>query len=387
MQSESETINNTDTPGDLTQKSNHKTGKGSKQKRQDAYRKKKNAETDAAIQAGIFARLKITDPTSVPAIPIAHEIHPVVVPVTFNALPEYVDRVWDTMEAIGTRPFGIINTLENKNIFKKGMQILAEVKLCYAQRAHIDKPDGELPSRKLYNEEELHDFNNMAEQLPYPLAMYLECIGNTLDRKQIVTPVLAEIREHENLSGAVTYAPRQLLPLLRVLQAGVCVDEHVHLIAQVLNDFPGIEWEEFEQVQAPPLPNRNMVRLTDRSATFLLNNNKIKWTDREYRIFRKIVQSMGSKKGFNITVDLSSGQGALAQIVQTPEWTVDQSIQWFTTTDLPEYDQKLGAAFGFGNHYGHNVQPSRFVGTYETAYWRGEITPRRVMNAILANQE
>lgn len=75
---------------------------------------------------------------------------------------EFVDRVWDTMEAIGTRPFGQLNTLENKNIYKKGMLILSEVKVCYAQRAHIDKSDEDLPSKKLYNTEELTDFNNMA---------------------------------------------------------------------------------------------------------------------------------------------------------------------------------------------------------------------------------
>lgn len=179
-------------------KSKHKTGVGSKQKRTDNYRKKKNKETDDAITAGIFARLKISDPTSVATIPIANEVHPVTVPVTFNILPTYVDRVWDTMEAIGTRPFGTLNTTANKAIFKKGMQILSEVKLCYAQRAHQDKPDEDLPSKKLYNTEELNNFKKLAELLPYPLAIYLECIGNTQDRKQIITPLLAEIDSMEH---------------------------------------------------------------------------------------------------------------------------------------------------------------------------------------------
>lgn len=59
----------------------------------------------------------------------------------------------------------------------------------------------------------------MAEILPYPLAIYLKCIGNTMDRKQIITPLLAEIKDLENLSGAVTYAPKQLLPLLKTLKS------------------------------------------------------------------------------------------------------------------------------------------------------------------------
>lgn len=66
----------------------------------------KNTETDNAIMAGIFARLKIRDPTAVSSTPLAREVHPVTVPISFNALPEYVDRVWDTMEATETRPFG-----------------------------------------------------------------------------------------------------------------------------------------------------------------------------------------------------------------------------------------------------------------------------------------
>ncbi|CAG4981882.1 unnamed protein product [Colias eurytheme] len=391
MNSVSET-NNTDEGGVDVKKSKHKTGKGAQQRRTEAFRRKKNLETDAAIQAGIFARLKIKDPTAVSSIPLASEVHPAIVPVTFSTLPSYVDRVWDTMEATGTRPFSALNTLENKNTFKKGMQILAEVKLCYAQRAHQDKPDEDLPSRKLYTTEELHDFNNMAEHLPYPLAIYLECIGNTADRKQVITPVLAEIQgEFANVSGAITYAPRNLLPLLRILREGVCANNEVHTIAQALDDLPGIEWEEFCGPAVPPAAAPRMVRLTRASFNFWTEpdhqNFKIKWTDQEYRMFVKIVQSMASRRGFNVTTDLSHGSGSLAQIVQTPGWDVSRAIDWFAMTDIPEYDQKLGSAFGFCNYRGSQVQASRFSGTYSTSYIRGEITPRRVMNAILANQE
>lgn len=254
-------------------KSKHKTGQGSKSKRIDQFRRAKNKETDDAIQAGIFARLKISDPTSVPTIPIANSVHPVIVPVCFNTLPEYVDRVWDTMEAIGTRPFSNLNTPINKSIFKKGMQILAEVKLCYAQRSHVDKPDEDLPSKSLYTSEELTDLNNMAEILPYPLAIYLECIGNTMDRKQVITPLLATIPGYENVSGAITYAPRQLLPLLNVLRDGVCVDEQVHRVAEALNGLSGIEWEQFVGPAIPPREAPAMARLTEASYRF--------WTEGE----------------------------------------------------------------------------------------------------------
>lgn len=175
MEVQTDLKNNTDVKGE-EKKSKHNTGKESKTRRTEQYRLKNNKETDASIQAGIFAWLKISDPITVPTIPIANEIHPVTVPVTFNTLPEYVDRVWDTMEAIGTRPISNLNTLHKKAVFKKGMQILTEVKVCYAQHAHVDKPDEDLPSKKLYTLEELNDFNNMVEILPYPLAIYLECI-------------------------------------------------------------------------------------------------------------------------------------------------------------------------------------------------------------------
>jgi hypothetical protein len=57
--------------------------KGSRQRRTDDFWKRKNAETDATIMAGVFARLKIQDPTAVATIPLSRETHPVTVPVTF----------------------------------------------------------------------------------------------------------------------------------------------------------------------------------------------------------------------------------------------------------------------------------------------------------------
>lgn len=156
------------------------------------------------------------------------------------------------MEAIGTRPFAQLNTVENKAIFKKGMLILSEAKVCYAQRAHLDKPDEELPSKRMYTLEELHDLKEMASVLPYPLAIYLESIGNATTNRQIVTPLIAEITGNEALSGAITYAPRQLLPLLRLLRDGVPEGQDVHNIAVGLQELPGLVWEQFRGPVIPP---------------------------------------------------------------------------------------------------------------------------------------
>lgn len=76
---------------------------------------------------------------------------------------------------------------------------------------------------------------------------------------------------------------------------------------------------------------------------------------------------MNSKRGFNISKDLSSGNGTLAQTVNAVAWRLDRSIQWYTMTDVPEYEQKLGAAFSLCC-VNDVIQRSRFLGSYTTAY-------------------
>jgi hypothetical protein len=113
-------------------------------------------------------------------------------------------------------------------------------------------------------------------------------------------------------SGAATFAPQQLLPLLKLLRAGVPDAEDDHIIGQALNQLPGFGWEQFEgPVVAPAARGPQMVGITQQTIDFWtdlvdeeLDEREIRWTDGEYRIFQKIVQSMGSKKGFNVAVDL-----------------------------------------------------------------------------------
>lgn len=73
------------------------------------------------------------------------------------------------------------------------MLILSEAKVCYEHRIHMDKPDEERNAKRYYTQEELNDVNGMASIMSYPLAMYLECLGNANDGRQIVTPTLAEL--------------------------------------------------------------------------------------------------------------------------------------------------------------------------------------------------
>lgn len=364
----------------------HKTGKNSRKMRTDNFRLEKNQKTADSILSGIFARLKISDPTTVSSAPLAKEVHPVVAPIGIKTLPQYIDRVWDTMEAIGTRPFSQLNNPGTKATFTKGAMILAEAKLSYAQRRTSATPDDELPARKLYTEEELNDLNQMAKSTPLPLAVYIECIGVTKDADQIITPTAAISNEQPALSGALTWFPRQLLPLLRLFRDGVPINGAAHAVAAQLNGLPGFALEEIIgpglAADHPP----NLVRLTPASTEFWLTGDAIRWTDQDYRLYKKVVKSLDSKNDFNVELDLSHGLGSPSQLVQTINWDVALSTQWFTMCPVDDYSIKLGATFSFAVNQ-DIAEASRFSGTYENSYLRGELTPRRIVSAILSNLE
>ncbi|KAH0814100.1 hypothetical protein GEV33_008691 [Tenebrio molitor] len=136
-------------------------------------------------------------------------------------------------------------------------------------------------------------------------------------------PPYPEIAGNESCSGAATFAPRQLLPLLKLLRAGVPDAEDIWMGA----------------VRRPSSGTRRTwtSRITQQTIDFWtdivdeeLDEREIRWTDGEYRIFQKIVHSMGSKKGFNVAVDLSPGQGTLSQTVQVPKWRIDRSERYAT---------------------------------------------------------
>ena len=53
---------------------------------------------------------------------------------------------------------------------------------------------------------------------------------------------------------------------------------------------------------------------------------------------------------------------------------------------VDDYSIKLGAAFSLAVNE-DVAEPSRFSGTYDNSYSRGELTPRRIVSAILSNLE
>ncbi|KAL0100226.1 hypothetical protein PUN28_019566 [Cardiocondyla obscurior] len=292
------------------------------------------------LLARIFSRLMSTNPTAVSelsAFPFAKDLYPTVVRLSFAKLPEFVDYVWDDAEAVSTRGFRNVNTTENKAIFKKGMLILAEAKVCWAQKVQTDIPNEELLVKRLYSLEELNDLNLMAFYLPKLLAKYLECIGN-FKHLNSITPVFAEHPTQAAWSGAINYGPYQLLPLLQILRAGVPVDSEIHEVAKMLDKLPGINWEKYEIPNpADPAYPLHMIKLTDQSVTFWLSSKfgteKIAWSIQEYQTFTQIVRSLQCIKGFNVRVNLSHGKGTMSQTVLCRQFTnnsiIREFVNWF----------------------------------------------------------
>lgn len=135
---------------------------------------------------------------------------------------------------------------------------------------------------------------------------------------------------------------------LRVLKVGVLIAGTIHRIAQELNGLLGIIWEDFSVLNtvSTTCPKRAAVS----EISWLLINWTC-WIREDFMdrcgIFVKIVKSLNSKKGFNVTCDLSYRNGTLVQIVQFLDpWTVEESIRWFSMYDVSDYDIKLGSAFG-----------------------------------------
>jgi hypothetical protein len=115
------------------------------------------------------------------------------------------------------------------------------------------------------------------------------------------------------------------------LRTGVPDAQDVHNVAQALNGIPGFAWEQFGGPAVPPaVQGPRMVRITGATMDFWTiskNSAVYGFQERFQHCHRPIIRS------------------SLSQTVQVPNWRVDRSCEWFTMSDVSEYDQKLGAAF------------------------------------------
>lgn len=153
-------------------------GKGAKKRKATRFRSNKNKDFQTELTASLLRRLNVTDPTNVTAIQLQSSIVPAVVPVSFRGLPRFVKSLWARMKAIGTRPFTSLATDENLAIFYKCVAVICDAKLTFAQKKCQVKTPEPLTFKGSYTDVQLRVIQALAARLPYPLAIYIEAIGN-----------------------------------------------------------------------------------------------------------------------------------------------------------------------------------------------------------------
>lgn len=164
-----------------------KTSKPSTNGKFEKFRNKKNQEFQQQLTASILKRLKVSDPTTVAAIPLRSSIVPSHIPIVFRGLPRFVSQLWLRMKSIGTRPFQALSTDANYAVFLKVILHIAEAKIAYAQMNCTQPPRQELSSNYTFTEMQLRTISSLAKVLPYPIVIYLESIGNfTIDRQNVL---------------------------------------------------------------------------------------------------------------------------------------------------------------------------------------------------------
>lgn len=322
-------------------------------------------------KSAIFQRLE----AALAPMHLAKVIPPVIVRISLKTLNYYSAWIWDSM----MMTYDKLDLECNKAIFQKGALLLAEAKVAYAQRTTSHTPKEELRCRKTFTDDELSNFKEMASKLPLPLATYLECIGNTSSGNQLITPVIVEHPQNVLLSGA----PSLMISLFKQLRFGVPLNGPLYRRARELG-LPMLHWENVPNTTLGAEQGSSRMRITSESFDFWVTirngSSVIKWDADDSRTFKKIVLSLDEKKGHNVDFDLSHGMGSQAQLVQTIDYKIDAPTKWLASVPVDDYSIKLGAAFAFHcpvDEQGATIPPQ--------TYMSGQVTPRRIMFAILCS--
>lgn len=367
-----ETVANSVNPESVPTVATDRQGKGAKNRRFQNFKAKKNKATEKNIQDDILARLGIADPSTVSQLPDTSENHPLTVNVTFNKLPQLIDMIWMRATAIGTRSFQELIRQHPlaKTIYTKVALHLAEAKVCFAQRAHKRLPDNasrELSSLNLFTHDELMILNKVGESLPFPLAMYLESIGNGQIDNCDYVPVLGECDDPANIpfKGIYNYSISQLLPLIRFVHDNPHNLAIINEVMLMTTELPGFNWEEVvaEGIQLSPQTLAFFQRMP---------------TLQERALFQSINDSLRSLKGFIVPCDLSHGKGGLSQLPRQLDYNIDASTAIICMTNIPAYDFIISAAFGFGAHP-VRMKQTRYDGVWPNAVQRGVQLPSNVL--------
>ncbi|XP_045467477.1 uncharacterized protein LOC123675943 [Harmonia axyridis] len=283
------------------------------------------------------------------------EISTYTIPITFCALPAYIDKIWMTVKNDALE----YSDSTCKIVLKKVMLILAEAKVCFAQKTvPSERHLNELRQKYLYSNEEFIQLNSLlVEDLPYPLAAYLECIGVAKEGNKTLIPVLAESQDMYQ-SRLISYGPRYMFSSWQ---------EIYKESTNILKCFPRINYDTNK-------------KLKKSFHSFWFVDDKIFLSDRDKKIFRSIVSNF---TGLKTQMNLLNGRGNLAQIIQTPKWTINTPIVFYSMIKCSDFYMKLGAAFGFTYTHSHEVQLSRYHCNDQTAYMIAKVKPSNVIDCIL----
>ncbi|XP_045467475.1 uncharacterized protein LOC123675941 [Harmonia axyridis] len=323
---------------------------------------KKDAEnTSLKMNAtqNIWNQLKLSNPL------YQEVVSTYTIPITFCVLPAYIDEIWMSIKNDQSEIYQMYTEDSCRDVLKKVMLILAEAKVCCAQRTiPLERHLGELPQKHLYFHEELLELNSLVEDLPYPLAAYLECIGVFPEGNRTLIPVLAKSQDGRlEESRLISYAPRYM--------ETSWPDIERKSTSAILQDFPSIIFDKND-------------RLSPSFYSFWFVCDKICLSESDKRIFRGIASDF---TGLKTQINLLNGRGNLSQIVQTPEWSIDSPIEFYSTISCSEFYLKLGAAFGFTYTQSRKVQQSRYYCNDITAHRIAEVTPTNVIKCILKHSK
>lgn len=363
-------------------------GRGAKAKGEEKFRRRKNDDFHAELQASILKRLKITDPTNLNAVKLQSAIPPARIPISLCGLPYFMRNLWARMKSIGTRPFATLATEDNYAIFLKCAMFIAETRVIYAQMKCEAVPPFPMSSLLTLSEMQLRVIRLQSSRLPTPLVLYMESIGNFTIRKQLVVPV--EMTSSVTAAnGAISFFPSSIRVLLDNCRCDINVDSILFTIGQRLSRLPKMEWllgsRQIPEVPAegprPLIPAhvQDIVRISHSSLMF--------WTFptlEEWMTFNQIIASMEAKKGFLLQFDVTTGMGSSIQIVRFPEVLDEEEEEttYYMNDEVTEYDEKMASAFLFGHEYGSETS-GRFSSSYSECYKHGTSSQIETRHAVI----
>lgn len=339
-------------------------GLGAKKRQETKYRNKKNQSYADTLRESIMLRLNVPDPTTLSGLKVESAVRPAVIPVSFQALPQFLDEVWELMLSKAPRPFAEMARDEaTKAIFIRTSLMIAEAKVAFAQRQATALPH-ETSSKHRFTEDQLESLRSTSSRLPRPLAVALQSIGNFVQDDQRVTPVLPP-------------------PATNIRQMVYSATEIASVVSRYGDNAAGVPLNIVAMAQRYSLPLyqwRNIDELEP--GTIQLWGNADPLPPAHRKTYLKIIASMEVKQGFLVATDIGKGDGTAAQAVRFPTYTHDStSLPYYSNVRISEMDEFVATAIPFG------IDPperfSRYCGFIDHPLLRGYSNLLRTRRALI----